>query len=228
MRDARRSYVHRGDRERRAKRIRYGIILTGAVLAVIVAVREHGPREANGMDLAIKFGGEPARLRMELDAARGELELARAQLDRWHRIFNYSSRFHIPADLAGSIYDVALAEGIEPEVAFRLVRVESEFNERATSKVGAIGLTQVMPSTAKFFVKNVTRERLYDRELNLRVGFRYLRTLLKEYDGNSTLALLVYNRGPQAVAASRSNGVNPSNGYDRAVMKGYKGKVTVD
>jgi soluble lytic murein transglycosylase-like protein len=228
MRDARRSYVHRGDQDRRSNRIRYGIILAGALVALVAAVREHGPSEASGMTLPLGRGGEPARLRMELDAAKGQLELANAQIARWHRIFNYSSHFHIPADLAGAIYDVALAEGIEPEIAFRLVRVESEFNERATSKVGAVGLTQLMPATARYFDKSVTREQLYDRELNLRIGFRYLRTLLREYKGNARLALLVYNRGPQAVEASRDSGDDPSNGYDRVIMKGFKGKVTVD
>ena len=70
--------------------------------------------------------------------------------------FGYSSRYHIGADLAGSVYDIALAEGIEPELAFRLVKVESDFNEHASSSAGALGLTQVMPSTAQFFVPGIT------------------------------------------------------------------------
>ena len=63
---------------------------------------------------------------------------------------------------------------------------------------------------------------------NLRIGFRYLRTLVREYKGNVQLALLVYNRGPVAVQASREQGLDPSNGYERIVMKGYKGRGVID
>ncbi|HZO38496.1 MAG TPA: transglycosylase SLT domain-containing protein, partial [Methylomirabilota bacterium] len=92
--------------------------------------------------------GESRRLRDELDAARGELELAQAQLERANQILAFSTRYRISADIATSIYDIALAEGLEPDLAFRLVKVESQFNEKATSPVGAVGLTQLMPATA--------------------------------------------------------------------------------
>jgi soluble lytic murein transglycosylase-like protein len=194
-------------------------------------LRDEGPAEAKAEGATSSMfatRSEIKELRNQLDAARGELELANSQLDRWHRIFAFSSRFSVPADLAGSIYDISLAEGIEPELAFRLVRVESEFNERATSPVGAVGLTQVMLPTARYFEKGITREQLYDRNTNLRIGMRYLRTLIREYKGNVQIALLVYNRGPAAVMASRENGQDPSNGYDRVIMRGYKGRGVVD
>ena len=193
-------------------------------------VNDSGPAEAKAEAprFPVVIGSEATRLRAELDAARGELDLANAQLDRWHKIFNFSSRYRVGADLATSIYDISLAEGIEPELGFRLVRVESEFNERATSPVGAIGLTQLMLPTARYFQKGLTRETLYDRDTNLRIGFRYLRTLVREYKGDVQLALLVYNRGPAAVEKSREQGLDPSNGYERVVMKGYKGKGVID
>ena len=132
------------------------------------------------------------------------------------------------ADLATSIYDISLAEGIEPELGFRLVRVESEFNERATSPVGAVGLTQLMLPTARYFQKGITREQLYDRDTNLRIGFRYLRTLVRENKGNVRLALLVYNRGPVAVQAAQEQGLDPSNGYERVVLGDYRGRGTME
>ncbi|MFL5577740.1 MAG: lytic transglycosylase domain-containing protein [Gemmatimonadaceae bacterium] len=187
-----------------------------------------GPAEASAEPSFFEQRAEFRKMRDELDAARGELDLAHMQLERWNRIYNFSSRYKIGADLAAAIYDVSLAEGLEPELGFRLVRVESEFNEHATSPVGAVGLTQVMPATAKYFVKDASKEKLYDRQTNLRVGFRYLRTLIREYKGNVNLALLVYNRGPQAVETLRALGMNPSNGYERMVMKGYSGKGTID
>jgi soluble lytic murein transglycosylase-like protein len=117
---------------------------------------------------------------------------------------------------------------VDPELAFRLVRLESEFNPKAVSKVGALGLTQLMPSTAKLYDKTVTREKLFVPEVNLRVGFKYLRTLLDMYKGNVRLALLAYNRGEDAVWRDVRAGINPGNGYDLSVMQGYKGKGRID
>ena len=139
---------------------------------------------------------------------------AQAQLDRAHAILRYSSRFRVSADLAEPIYDVAMAEGIDPELAFRLVRVESQFNERAVSPVGAVGLVQIMPATARYFERDTSRTNLLDPRTNLRIGFRYLRTLLQEYRGDVQLALLVYNRGPESVESLRTLGLDPRNGYE--------------
>ena len=79
-------------------------------------------------------------------APEGAIELQQVEIDRLKRIHENSAKFGIPADLAERIEDIALAEGIEPHVAFGLVRAESEFNRRAVSPVGAVGLTQLMPS----------------------------------------------------------------------------------
>jgi soluble lytic murein transglycosylase-like protein len=210
--------------------VRAGLLLVGFAASVGFVVRDSGPAEAKAEAprFPVVIGSEAIRLRTELDAAQSELDLANAQLERWHKIFGYSSQYRVAADLATSIYDISLAEGIEPDLAFRLVRVESEFNPRATSPVGAIGLTQLMLPTARYFQKGITRDELYDRDTNLRIGFRYLRTLVREYKGNVQLALLVYNRGPVAVQSSRDQGLDPSNGYERAVMKGYKGRGVID
>lgn len=234
MRNLRGTYVHRGDAIRRMARIRRTLMVGGFAIAVVLGWRTARTSEAAAETTPETDGGFFAgrsaaqRIQSELDATRGELDLANAQLARWNQVFNFSSRYRIAADLAADIYDIANAEGIEPELAFRLVRTESEFNERATSPVGAVGLTQVMPATARYFEKGATRASLYDRKTNLRVGFRYLRTLIKQQDGDVKMALLVYNRGPVAVTKARASGVNPSNGYDRIVMKGYKGDGVVD
>jgi soluble lytic murein transglycosylase-like protein len=229
MKQTRRTYVHRGDAARRRARIKNLVIGAACVVAVVLLVRSHrGVDEAQASSFSFELGGDSRSLSDQLGEARGELELTRNQLDRANKIIAYSGKYHIGADLASSIYDVAMAEGIEPDLGFRLVRLESEFNERAVSPVGAVGLTQVMPATAQYFVKGATREKLYDRETNLRVGFRYLRTLIREYKGNLKIALLVYNRGPAAVDAALGMGLDPANGYDRIVMKGYHGRGTVD
>lgn len=152
----------------------------------------------------------------------------RVTLTRWHRIYGYARKYGITADLAAKIYDAALQQKIEPELGFRLVQAESEFKSRANSSMGAIGLTQLMLGTARGFEPNVTREALMQPETNLRIGFKYLRALIRENDGNLSLALLTYNRGPVAVQLALSQGRNPTNGYDREVTKGYRGRGVLD
>jgi soluble lytic murein transglycosylase-like protein len=168
--------------------------------------------------------GDSRKLRSELTSTQGELSLLRAQIERADKVIEYSTQYAIPAGLAGKVFDASLREGIDPELAFRLVRLESEFNARAVSKTGAIGLTQLMPSTAVQFDKTATRDKLFVAELNLKIGLHYLRTLLDMYKGDVRLALLAYNRGEDAVWRDVRAGVNPGNGYDRMVIGDYKGK----
>ncbi len=152
----------------------------------------------------------------------------RESLSRLHRIYTYSAKYRIKPDLARRIYDAATTAGIEPELAFRLVRVESVFYPRAVSSAGALGLTQLMLGTAREFEPNVTREQLLDPDVNLRIGLRYLRALIREQKGDLKLALLIYNRGPVAVQKSLSMGMSPANGYESIVTKGYRGRGILD
>jgi soluble lytic murein transglycosylase-like protein len=166
--------------------------------------------------------GELRVLSQALEATRGELAVARLQLDRANAIIDYSTHYNIPADLAAAIYDVALSEGVDPGLSFRLVRTESGFNANARSKAGAVGYTQVLPSTARLYEPGLTNKQLFDRSTNLRLGFRYLRDLLERYDGNLRLALLAYNRGPGKVQELLDEGRDPQNGYSTTVMRGYR------
>ncbi len=158
----------------------------------------------------------------------GEATILRAQVDRANRIIDFSGRYGIAADLAATIFDVALAERLDPELAFRLVKLESNFNPRATSRVGAVGLVQVMPSTAVQYDRSVTRETLYDPKTNLRIGFQYLRRLIGLYNGDVRLALLAYNLGEDLVDQARKSGRNPLDGYNRILIKAYNGTGTSD
>jgi soluble lytic murein transglycosylase-like protein len=229
MRDLRGSYVYRGDLRRRRERVKRTVLGAAICTAALVVYENQKVDEARAALSTSERAGEVApALGVVRPVVRTEVALANDQLEQWNRIFAFSTQFNVRAQLAKSIHDIAIAEGIEPELAFRLVRVESGFKERATSPVGAVGLAQVMPNTARYFEKGITRERLYDRETNLRIGFRYLRGLIREYDGDVRLALLAYNRGPVAVERSREAGLDPSNGYDTKILTGYKGKGVVD
>jgi soluble lytic murein transglycosylase-like protein len=228
MKRHRETYSHRGDRIRRNDRIRKGLLVLALVGAIALIPRERARMaEATPAGFSFSLTAESQRLHADLDATRDELSATRTQLERANAIIRYSSRYKVGADVAAPIYDVALEEGIDPELAFRVVKVESQFNERAVSQVGALGLTQIMPATARYFERDTTREKLMDPRTNLRVGFRFLRTLIEEYKGDVQVALLVYNRGSQTVESMRTLGQDPRNGYELAVMRGYRGKGTL-
>lgn len=149
-----------------------------------------------------------------------DLDLLRLEMARLEAITHNSARYRIPSDLAADIYDIALSEGIDPQLAFRLVRVESGFVQRAVSPVGAVGLAQLMPSTAFWLDPSLSYADLFDRKTNLRLGFRYLRQMIEKYNGDLSLALLAYNRGPATVDMVLDEGRDPTNGYENAVMSG--------
>ena len=130
-------------------------------------------------------------------------------------------KYDISEDLAKDIYEIAQQEGIEPKLAFGLVKTESAFKNRAISHVGARGLTQVMPRTAKWMVPGTKAEDLYDQKTNLKLGFKYLNQMIDKYNGDVRLALLAYNRGPGTVDKVLKRGGDPNNGYADKVLGGW-------
>lgn len=157
--------------------------------------------------------------RSESHRLAGELALQRLTNFRLEAIHDHSTRYRIPAGLAAKIYDVALAEGLEPDLAFRLVEVESSFRRTAVSEAGAVGYTQIKPSTAYWLDPTVGRAQLFETETNLRLGFRYLRVMLDEHDQDMRMALLAYNRGPARVGQLLAMGRDPSNGYATRILR---------
>lgn len=126
--------------------------------------------------------------------------------------------YTVPDRLATQIVDAAEEHGIAPDIAFGLVATESSFKRTARSHVGAVGLAQLMPATARWLEPGTTRRDLEDPETNLRLGFRYLRDLVEKYEGDTALALTAYNRGPGTVDRVLRRGGDPDNGYAGKVM----------
>jgi soluble lytic murein transglycosylase-like protein len=139
-------------------------------------------------------------------------------------VASFAREFRIPLPLASNIYTAAVEEDISPKVAFGLVQAESSFRTAAVSPVGAVGLTQLLPSTANWLVPGTTRRDLMNTDTNLRVGFKYLRYLMDKYEGDEQLALTAYNRGPGTVNRLLSRGADPDNGYADKVLTGSSEK----
>lgn len=117
------------------------------------------------------------------------------------------------------IDNVAGQHGVAPQLVRAVISVESCFDPRAVSSVGARGLMQLMPSTAKHF--GIVD--LFNPRANLQAGVRYLAGLIKRYDGNLRLALAAYNAGPGAVR--KYGGVPPypqTQNFVRRVLANYR------
>lgn len=194
------------------------LLILGITAAAQVALVSVEGVEAEPLAVAV---AAPAPL-MELAPALAEPDpavktawLEKAVLREADRLgANYrSSGYNVSPALASKIGMAAAEFDIEPDLAFGLVRAESSFRNQATSRVGAVGLTQLMPRTAAWIEPGTTRSELRDPDTNLRVGFKYLRYLIDKYDGNEKLALLAYNRGPGTVDRALKRGRNPDNGY---------------
>lgn len=144
----------------------------------------------------------------------------------------YARRYDISTQLAEQIVESAVAEKVDPELAFRLVRVESVFRANARGPNGALGLTQLMPSTARSIDRSLrTEAQIMDPVTNLRTGFRYLREMIERYNGDVRLGVLAYNRGEGAVDRALRSGTDPENGYSSKVLGSttsrYLGRGTI-
>ena len=96
------------------------------------------------------------------------------------------------------------ATGVDPFLVAAIIREESQYDWRAVSRVGAIGLMQVMPATANAVAQrhhfpSVVREDLFDQETNIRIGVRYVEQLLAQFSGNVVQTIASYNAGPIVV-----------------------------
>lgn len=88
---------------------------------------------------------------------------------------------------------------LDPILVISLIRQESAFNPNATSRVGAKGLMQLMPATAKRMNKKVNTNQLNNPEVNVALGTKYLRQLFTRFDGNLIYTLASYNAGENRI-----------------------------
>jgi soluble lytic murein transglycosylase len=99
---------------------------------------------------------------------------------------------------------MSAVNGVDPFLVAAIIREESQYDWKAVSRVGAIGLMQVMPATANAVAQQhrlppLSREDLFDQEVNIRIGVRYVEQLLAQFSGNLVQTIAAYNAGPIVV-----------------------------
>ena len=163
------------------------------------------------------FSAGPAATSPAGTWAQGRLHAGRASDAT--RIAAYARRYGISQGLSREIYEAAVAEQLSPALAFGLVKTESAFDPQAIGPTGSIGLTQLQPSTARHVAPRVSRGELFTPRVNLKIGFRYLRSLLDRFDNDVAVALAAYNGGPERVERQLTAGRTPARAYARKVLR---------
>lgn len=138
------------------------------------------------------------------------------------------------------VYKYSQENDIDPLLTFAIIKAESNFNRNIKSKSGAIGLMQLIESTAIEQAEEVNEEiivteSLYNPEINIKIGTKYYSKLIKKYNNNTLLALAAYNAGignvdnwiqQGIIKADGSNIENipfkETNNYVRKIVRDYK------
>ncbi|MFN9281650.1 MAG: transglycosylase SLT domain-containing protein [Betaproteobacteria bacterium] len=118
--------------------------------------------------------------------------------DRTKAEINLAQRF--PTPFRQDVVAAARRIGLDPAYVYGLIRQESRFIMDARSHVGASGLMQLMPATARWTARKIgldfKPEMINDREVNLRLGTAYLKLVLDDFGGSAAMAAAAYNAGP--------------------------------
>ena len=135
--------------------------------------------------------------------------------DRTKQEHDFSLRY--PTPFRDELSPIARQIDLNLAWAYGLIRQESRFIMNASSSVGASGLMQVMPNTAKYVAKkigmlNYTNDKLGDTNTNLTLGSNYLNMVLVDLDGSWVLASAAYNAGPSRSKAWREKLTSPTEG----------------
>ena len=184
--------------------------LRRAMAAMALGLRSEGVREWNYTVALHTPGGKSERELLAAAALACRHEI-------WDRCINtskrtpealdHSQRFPMPHQNA--VVQRANAIGLDPAYVYGLIRQESRFVMDARSHVGASGLMQVMPATArwtanKIGLSNFKAEQITELDTNILIGTAYLKFALDDFGGSLPLAAAAYNAGPSRARAWRN------------------------
>lgn len=162
----------------------------------------------------------------KIESLRHELELTKKELRKAQKIIELSQYYTFLSRTCGYEYEVSVPlvktviecldrdnpYGYTYSEILSLILIESGFNSKVVSKAGAIGLMQIMPSTAKEFgVENEAM--LFNPMKNIELGIKILNKYTEISGGDKMIGLLKYNRGPKRVEQLMQQGKDPYNLY---------------
>ena len=180
--------------------------LQRALYAVAMGLRSEGVREWNYATNLVNAQGQSGVM-----SDRELLAAAQLACDHqvWDRCINTSERTRqvvdfeqrFPMPFKDSVIARARDINLDPAYVYGLIRQESRFVMDARSGVGASGLMQVMPATAKWTARKIgmnsfTADQITDRDTNIAIGTGYLKLVLDSFEGSMPLAAAAYNAGP--------------------------------
>ena len=176
--------------------------LQRALHAISIGLRAEGNREWNySTNLHTPGGMNDRELLAAADLAcqRQVWDRCINTSDRTKEVIDFEQRFPLP--LREIVVRRANDIRLDPAYVYGLIRQESRFIMDARSHVGASGLMQVMPATAKWTAKKIgmsgfTPDQITDKEVNVAIGTGYLKLVLDDFEGSMAMAAAAYNAGP--------------------------------
>ncbi len=195
--------------ERDAARANAG--LQRALAAIALGLRADGVREWNYTTNLHTPGGMSDRELLaaaDLACSREVWDRCINTSDRTRAVLHAGQRFPVP--FKDAVVKRSREIGLEPAFVYGLIRQESRFIMDARSHVGASGLMQLMPATARWTAKrigidNFTPDQVNDRDINIALGTGYLKMLLDDFGGSMPMAAAAYNAGPGRPRAWRGS-----------------------
>ena len=180
--------------------------LQRALYAIGMGLRSEGVREWNYATNLVNAQGQAGLMSDRELLAAAQLACENQVWDRCintsertRQVIDFEQRFPMPHKDA--VIARARQINLDPAYVYGLIRQESRFITDARSGVGASGLMQVMPATAKWTARkigltNFTPDQITDRDTNIAIGTGYLKLVLDSFEGSMPLAAAAYNAGP--------------------------------
>lgn len=156
------------------------------------------------------------------------------------KIQNFVLKKVYPTKYSEYVYKYSKEYGVDPILVFAIIKAESNFNSNVVSTSNAIGLMQLMDTTAeeiagKLGINFMKKASLYNPELNIQLGTKYFSNLMKQYNDNYLLAITAYNAGIGNVQKWIEQGIikedgsdienipfKETNNYVRKILRDYK------